>query len=109
MNLLVSFGARGLEDLRKQQNKMKDKGRTMSANQQVMQYGSGGNGSGGGGVGPSGNFATGGGGNGGSGVVILKYPLLYNITIGAGLTSTTTIVGNFKVTRFTAGTGNVTF
>ena len=47
MNLLVSFGARGLEDLRKQQNKMKDKGRGMSANQQIMQYG--GNGSGGGG------------------------------------------------------------
>ena len=47
MNLLVSFGARGLEDLRKQQNKMKDKGRAMSANQQIMQYG--GNGSGGGG------------------------------------------------------------
>jgi hypothetical protein len=33
MNLLINYGARGLEDLRKQQNKMRDKGRTISLNQ----------------------------------------------------------------------------
>jgi hypothetical protein len=33
MNLLMTYGARGLEDLRKQQNKLKDKGRAVSTNQ----------------------------------------------------------------------------
>jgi hypothetical protein len=47
------------------------------------------------------------GGNGGSGVVILRYPANLDITIGAGLTGTTSTVGANKVTTITAGTGNV--
>jgi hypothetical protein len=47
---------------------------------------------------------------GGSGVVILKYPDAYTITIGAGLTgSTASPSDGFKVTTVTAGTGNVSF
>lgn len=49
------------------------------------------------------------GGNGGSGVLILKYPSQFTITIGAGLTGTTTTVGLNKVTTITAGTGNVSW
>ena len=49
-------------------------------------------------------------GAGGSGVVILKYPDFLTITIGAGLTgSTAAPLGGFKVTTFTAGTGNVSW
>jgi hypothetical protein len=47
---------------------------------------------------------------GGSGVVILKYPDAYTITIGAGLTGTTASPsGGFKVSTITAGTGNVSW
>jgi hypothetical protein len=50
------------------------------------------------------------GGNGGSGVVIVRYPDAYTITIGAGLTGTTAPPsGGFKVTTITAGTGNVSW
>lgn len=83
--------------------------------------GSGGSG-GGGGAGTAGTVNTGGGGGGGggtspttvggaggSGVVILKYPDTITLTIGAGLTSSTTTAGGFKVTQFTAGTDTVTF
>ena len=50
------------------------------------------------------------GSNGGSGVVILKYPDGYTITIGAGLTGTTASPsGGYKVTTITAGTGNVSW
>lgn len=45
--------------------------------------------------------------NGGSGVVILRYPATFNITIGSGLSGSTQIVGGNKVTTITAGTGNV--
>ena len=38
MNLLINYGARGLEDLRKQHNKMRDKGRTVSLNQTSNSY-----------------------------------------------------------------------
>jgi hypothetical protein len=48
------------------------------------------------------------GGNGGSGIVILKYPDTITLTIGAGLTSSTTTSGGFKITSFTAGTDTVT-
>jgi hypothetical protein len=73
---------------------------------------------GGGSDGVSGTVNTGGGGgakfngtggNGGSGVVILRYPSSFSITIGAGLTGSTTTVGANKVTTITAGTGNVSF
>jgi hypothetical protein len=47
--------------------------------------------------------------NGGSGIVIIKYPSDKTLTVGAGLTSSTATVGDFKVTSFTAGTDTVTF
>jgi len=49
------------------------------------------------------------GGAGGSGVVILRYPSTLTITIGAGLTGTTTTVSSNKVTTLTAGSGNVSW
>jgi Fibronectin type III domain len=68
-------------------------------------------GGGGGGAGGSGNnantVAT--AGNGGSGVVILRYPIANTITVGAGLTSSHTTDGLFKVTTITAGSGNVSW
>lgn len=74
--------------------------------------GSGGNGGGGSGLGSNGTPNTGGGGggaggSGGSGVVILRYPDTRTITIGAGLTGSTSTDGSFRVTTFTAGTGTV--
>jgi hypothetical protein len=60
--------------------------------------------SGAGGGGDSGNV-----GAGGSGVVILRYPESYTITIGSGLTGSTTTVGSNKVTTITAGTGFVSW
>ena len=47
--------------------------------------------------------------NGGSGVVILRYPNEYTVTIGSGLTGTTATDGSDKVTTFTTGTGTITF
>lgn len=49
------------------------------------------------------------GGAGGSGIVILRYPDIYSIGVGAGLSATTATDGSFKVTTFTSGTGNVSF
>ena len=47
---------------------------------------------------------------GGSGVVFLRYPATYTITVGAGLTAdATTTVGSDRITRITAGTGNVSW
>jgi len=46
---------------------------------------------------------------GGSGVVVLRYPDTYTITVAAGLTATTTTVGGDKVTEFTQGTGDISF
>ena len=85
---------------------------------------SGAGGDGGGGTGgnsssgTAGTANTGGGGGGGgyragsaggSGVVILKYADSLTLTIGAGLTSSTTTSGGYKVTTFTAGTDTVSF
>jgi hypothetical protein len=42
-------------------------------------------------------------------VVILSYSQNFTISVGAGLTATTTTVGVNKVTTFTAGTGNVSW
>lgn len=61
------------------------------------------------GGGGGGNTSLQTGGAGGSGVVILSYPSIHTITIGAGLTGTTSTVGVNKVTTFTAGTGTVSF
>jgi hypothetical protein len=63
-------------------------------------------GSGGGGSG--GNTAY--GGSGGSGIVIIRYVTAdATISIGAGLTSTTTTSGADTIVKFTAGTGTVSF
>ena len=48
-------------------------------------------------------------GAGGSGVVILRYSAVFNLTVGAGLTYSTSIDGSDKVTTFTAGTGTVSW
>ena len=64
-------------------------------------------GSGGGGGGYQGGFGS--GGSGGSGIVILRYPSDYSITIGSGLTGTTATSGSDKITTFTAGTGTISF
>ena len=87
--------------------------------------GAGGNGGGAGGDGGgatalnNGTANTGGGGGGGasnqsggaggSGIVILRYPNTYTVTIGSGLTGSTATDGSDKVTTFTAGTGNISF
>ena len=63
----------------------------------------------GGGGGGGGGLSTN-GGSGGSGIVILKYPDSYTITIGSGLTgSTAAASGGYKVTTITAGTGTVSW
>jgi hypothetical protein len=83
--------------------------------------GTGGGGDGGtsGNAGANGTVNTGGGagggsdarngGNGGSGIVVLKYPDSITLTIGDGLTSSTTTSGGFKITSFTAGTDVISF
>ena len=67
----------------------------------------GGGAGGGAGGGTSSSHAA--GGNGGSGIVILKYPNTYTISVGAGLTSSTTTDGSYKITSFTAGSDTVSF
>jgi len=67
--------------------------------------GNGGTNLGGGGAGGAGRA----GGAGGSGVVILRYTSALTITLGAGLTGSTTTVGANKVTTITAGSGNVSW
>ena len=64
---------------------------------------------GGGGSGHPIGTPVGNGGNGGSGVVILRYSSGYTITLGAGLTGSTSTVGANKVTTITAGSGNVSW
>lgn len=62
------------------------------------------------GGGGGGSAQAGNGGSGGSGVVILRYPDSRTITIGAGLTGTTSAAsGGLKRTTITAGTGNVSW
>lgn len=62
-----------------------------------------------GGGGGGGNGNSGSGGNGGTGVVIIRYPNTFTVTIGSGLTGSTATDGSDKVTTFTAGTGNISF
>jgi hypothetical protein len=83
--------------------------------------GGGGNGCHNGGTAQSGTANTGGGGggvgdhnapgNGGSGVLILKYPDNYTITVGAGLVSSTpsSPPSGYKLEVITSGTGVVSF
>ena len=63
----------------------------------------------GGGGGGSAGASSNAGANGGSGVVIIKYPSSVTLTIGGGLTSSTTTSGSFKITTFTAGTDVISF
>ena len=57
-----------------------------------------------------GGGANGNGKAGGSGIVVLKWLTSdASITVGAGLTSSSTTSGNYTVVTFTAGTGTVTF
>jgi len=67
-----------------------------------------GNGNGGAG-GPSCQGGHRGGGNGSIGIVILTYSNVKTITLGAGLTGSTTTVSSNKVTTITAGSGNVSW
>jgi len=48
-------------------------------------------------------------GSGGSGVVIIRYPKSFFIEISEGLTASTSTVGDFKVTTFTAGSDTIQF
>lgn len=66
-------------------------------------------GSGGGGGGSTPGVGNSVGKNGGSGIVIIKYPDSYTLTIGAGLTSSTSTSGGFKITSFTAGSDTISF
>lgn len=66
-------------------------------------------GGGGGGSLTNGTEAAQQGGNGGSGVVILRYPNGLSITLSAGLTGSTSTIGQYKVTEITAGTGTVSW
>jgi hypothetical protein len=56
---------------------------------------------------PYGGVGAHGAPDGGSGVVILRYPATRTITVGAGLTGSTSTSGDDKITTITAGTGNV--
>ena len=69
--------------------------------------GLGGGGGGGAYAAPNGRL----GGNGGSGVVIIAYPSIYPelSSIGVGLTYNQPTRSGFRVYRFTAGTGSITF
>jgi hypothetical protein len=42
-------------------------------------------------------------------VVIIKYPSSVTLTIGGGLTSSTTTSGSFNITTFSAGTDVISF
>jgi len=49
------------------------------------------------------------GGAGGSGIVVLKYLSTKSLIVGVGLTYTTVTTGNYKITKFTAGSDTITF
>ena len=62
-----------------------------------------------GGAGGSGGACSGGSNPGSAGVVVLRYPSSFTITLGAGLSGSTSTVGTSKVTTVTAGSGNVSW
>lgn len=80
-------------------------GGTNSGNSASANTGSGGNGS----SYNSNAYGSRKGGNGGSGIVIIRYPNTFTITVGGGLTSSTTTDGTDKITTFTAGTDTVSW
>ena len=49
------------------------------------------------------------GGNGGSGIFVLKFADSFTITIGAGLTSSSSTAGGYTTVIFTAGTGTISW
>ena len=57
----------------------------------------------------TGGGGGGGGANGGSGFVVLKFPDSYSITIGGGLTYTSSTSGGYTTVQFTAGTDTIEF
>ena len=57
----------------------------------------------------SSTYSFGTGGNGGSGFVVIKLPDTHEITIGGGLTSSSSTSGGFTTVQFTAGTDTVSF
>ena len=63
----------------------------------------------GGGGGGGGGIGTQNGGNGGSGFVVIKFPDTYSITIGGGLTYTSSTSGGYTTVQFTAGTDTISF
>ena len=64
-------------------------------------------GGGGGGFGGFGNNTA--GARGGSGVVILRYPDVYTLTVAAGHTASTITSGSTKITTITVGSGSVSW
>lgn len=80
-------------------------GGTNSGNSASANTGTGGNGS----SYNSSGYGSRKGGNGGSGIVIIRYPNTFTITVGGGLTSSTTTDGTDKITTFTAGTDTVSW
>ena len=62
-----------------------------------------------GGAGGSGGACSGGSNSGSAGVVVLRYPSSFTITLGAGLGGSTSTVGTDKVTTITSGSGNVSW
>ena len=68
---------------------------------------------GGGLKGQNGTANTGGGGggnaNGGSGFVVIKFPDTITITVGGGLTYTSSTSGGYTTVQFTAGTDTISF
>ena len=58
---------------------------------------------------PAGSNLNGTGGNGGSGFVVIKFPDTYTITIGGGLTSSSSTSGGYTTVQFTAGTDTISF
>lgn len=61
------------------------------------------------GSGGGGQSGSGSAGAGGSGLIVIKYLKQWSITADAGLTLSTTTSGSYKITEFTAGTGNIVF
>lgn len=57
----------------------------------------------------TGGGGGGGGANGGSGFVVIKFPSWYSITIGGGLTYTTSTSNGYTTVQFTAGTDTISF
>lgn len=53
--------------------------------------------------------SEGSGANGGSGVVIIKYPESYTLSVGGGLTSSSSTSAGYTTTTFTAGTDSISF